>query len=66
VGHPSCSPDLVLNDFWLLLKIMAALKRRRFQDIKDIQRNVMMVLKDIYNRSFKNVFNSGSIVGLNA
>jgi hypothetical protein len=34
--HPSYSPDLVPNDFWLFPKIKSALKGRRFQDIEDI------------------------------
>jgi hypothetical protein len=34
--HPSCSPDLTPNDFWLFPKIKCALKGRRFQAIEDI------------------------------
>jgi hypothetical protein len=34
--HPSYSPDLAPNDFWLLPKIKFTLKRHRFQDTEDI------------------------------
>jgi hypothetical protein len=33
--HPTYSPDLALNDFWLFPKIKSALKGRRFQDTED-------------------------------
>jgi hypothetical protein len=36
--HPSCSPDLAPNDFWLFPKIKIALKGRSFQDTEDIQK----------------------------
>jgi hypothetical protein len=36
--HPSCSPDLATNDFWLIPKIKSALKGRRFQDAEDIKK----------------------------
>jgi hypothetical protein len=34
--HPSCSPDLAMNDFWLFPKIKSALKGGRFQDTEYI------------------------------
>jgi hypothetical protein len=33
--HPSCSPDLSQNDFWLFPEIKSALKVWRFQDNED-------------------------------
>jgi histone-lysine N-methyltransferase SETMAR len=36
VQHPSCSPDLAPNDFWLFPKIKFAVKGRRIQDTEDI------------------------------
>jgi hypothetical protein len=45
--HPSYSPDLAQNDFWLFLKIKYVLKGRRFQDNEVIPKNVTMVLKVI-------------------
>jgi hypothetical protein len=36
--HPSCSPDLAPNDFWLFPKLKFALKGRRFQDNEGIQK----------------------------
>jgi hypothetical protein len=34
--HPSYSPDLASNDFWLFPKIKCALKGRTLQDTEDI------------------------------
>jgi hypothetical protein len=45
--HPSYSPDLALNDVWVFPKTKATLRGRRFQDIEDIQKNVMMALKAV-------------------
>jgi hypothetical protein len=39
MGHPYYSPDLAPNDFWLFPKIRSALKGRRFQDNKDVQKS---------------------------
>jgi hypothetical protein len=35
---PPCSPDLAPNDFFLFPEIKFALKRRKFQNIEDIQK----------------------------
>jgi hypothetical protein len=35
--HPSCSPNLAPNDFWLFPKVKHVLKEHRFQDIEDIE-----------------------------
>jgi len=43
--HPPYSPALSPYDFWLFVKIKSALKRRRFQDIKNIRKNVTTALK---------------------
>jgi hypothetical protein len=61
--HPFCSPDLAPNGFWLFPNIKSALKRRRFQDIKDIKK-MWQHWKLFHNRSSKNVSNNGSITGL--
>jgi hypothetical protein len=36
--HPSFSPDLDPNDFWLFPEIKSALKGQRFQDIEEMQK----------------------------
>jgi len=41
--HPPYSHVLAPNDFWLFQKIKSALKEWRFQDIGDIQENVVVV-----------------------
>jgi hypothetical protein len=65
--HPPYSPDLVPNDFWLFPKTNSTLKRRRYQDIEDIQNSVTMALKAISQHEFqKNVSNNGRIIGLRA
>jgi histone-lysine N-methyltransferase SETMAR len=35
--HPSHSPELAPNDFWLFPKMKSVLKGRRFRDVDDIQ-----------------------------
>jgi hypothetical protein len=54
--HPSYYPDLAANDFWLFPEIKPALKGRRFQDIEDIQENVMAALKAIPQQEFQKCF----------
>jgi hypothetical protein len=54
-GHPSFSPYLALNVFWLFPKIKSALKGRRFQNIGDIK-NVMTVLEAIQQQEFQKCF----------
>jgi hypothetical protein len=36
--HPSYSPDLAPNDFWLFINMKSALMGRRFQDSEDNQK----------------------------
>jgi hypothetical protein len=47
--YPPFSPDLALNDFWLLPRIKSALKGQRFQDVEGIKKkkNMMMAPKAI-------------------
>jgi hypothetical protein len=46
MAHPSLSPDLAPNDFWLFTKIKSALKGLRFQDIEVFEEN-MTTLKAV-------------------
>ena len=41
VTQPLYSPDLVLRDFWLFLKLKSPLKGKRFHTIDEIQENKM-------------------------
>jgi hypothetical protein len=66
IEHPPYFPDLAPNDFRTFRKINSALKGRRFQDNEDFQENMTTALKKFQNRSYKNVSNSSSIVGLSA
>jgi hypothetical protein len=59
-------PDLAPNDFWLFPELRYDLKVQRFQDTEDIQKMRLRFWKLFYNRSSKNVFSSGSTVGLHA
>jgi hypothetical protein len=62
--HPPCSLDLALNGFWLFPKIVC-LTGTEFQDIEDIQRNVMMVQRTIPQQVFTQMFsNIGGIIRL--
>jgi histone-lysine N-methyltransferase SETMAR len=38
IVHPTYSPDLAPNDFWLFPKIKSAFKGRRFQDTEDTKK----------------------------
>jgi hypothetical protein len=53
--HP-LPPDLAPNDYGLFPKMKSALKRRRFQDIEDIHRNVKKALKDVPQQEFQKCF----------
>jgi hypothetical protein len=61
--HLPCFPDLAPYDFWLFSK--SALKGRKFQDVKDTE-YITIALKAIHKRNFRNISNSGSIIGVNA
>jgi hypothetical protein len=54
--HLPCSPSLVLNDLWLFPEIKSALKGQKFQNIKDMQRNVTTALKVILQQELQNCF----------
>ena len=45
--HPTYSPDLAANDFFLFPKIKESLKGRNFDDIGDIRSNTTAALKVI-------------------
>jgi len=47
---------LALDDLWLFPKIKTALKELRYQDIEDIQKNVVMALKAIPQQEFQKCF----------
>jgi hypothetical protein len=47
---------LAPNDFWLFPKLKSALKRRRFQDIESIHKNVTMALKAVPQQEFQKYF----------
>jgi hypothetical protein len=51
--HPSYSPDLAPNDFWLFQKIKSTLMGRKFQDIEDIHKNLTTALKAIPRQEFQ-------------
>jgi len=53
VEHPSYSPYLAQNDFWLFPKIKSTLKGRRFQDTDNVQKNVMLALKAVPQQQFQ-------------
>jgi len=54
--HQPFSSDMALNDFWLFPKIKSALGGRRFQDIEDIQQNVMTALKAVQHQGSKKCY----------
>jgi hypothetical protein len=53
--HLPYSPDLALNDFWLLPKIKSALKGQSFLDTEDIRRKVT-ALKGVPHQEFQKCF----------
>jgi hypothetical protein len=54
--HPSHSPDLAPNNFFLFPKIKEILTGRHFDDIHDIRINTMPALKAIPQNQFQNYF----------
>jgi hypothetical protein len=56
MDHPHYSPDLGPWDFWLFPKLKNALKRQRFADLFDIQRNVKTLLWGILENDFQDCF----------
>jgi hypothetical protein len=54
--HLPSFPDLAPNDFQLFSKIKYALKGRRFQDIENIHKNLMIALKAISQQEFLKCF----------
>jgi hypothetical protein len=55
MDNPPYSPDLASCDFLLFQKLKNALKRQRFADIPDIQRNVTL-LWGILESDFQDYF----------
>jgi hypothetical protein len=53
---PTLFPLLAPNDFWLFPKIRSTLKGRIFEDIEDIQKNVMTALNLIPQQEFQKCF----------
>jgi len=56
LGHPTYSPDLVPNYFYLSPKLKEILKGRDFDDIDDIRSNTTAALKDLPQNQFQNCF----------
>jgi len=54
--HPTYSPDLVPNDFFLFPKVKEILKGRHFDDIDDFRSNTTATLKAIPQNQFQNCF----------
>jgi hypothetical protein len=52
--HPTCSPELVPNNFLLFLKLKEILKGRNFDDIHDITNITMAALKAIPQNQSQN------------
>ncbi|GFV86608.1 histone-lysine N-methyltransferase SETMAR [Trichonephila clavipes] len=61
IEHPPFSPDLNSPDFFLFPRLKLALKRKRFDDIPDIQRNATRLLNSIskedFLKSFQDMYN---------
>jgi hypothetical protein len=53
--YPPSSPDLALNDFWLVPKIKSALKGPRFQDT-ETKKNVTIALENCSTTVLKKCF----------
>jgi len=53
--HPSYSPYMTLNDFWLFPEINSPLKGPRFQDVEDNRKNVT-ALKAVPLQKFQKYF----------
>jgi hypothetical protein len=56
LDHPPYSPDLAPCDFWLLPEIKIALKGHRYDDISNIQHNVVNELKTIPDDQIQQCF----------
>jgi len=54
--QPLYSPYLAPCDFWIFPKLKNALKRQRFADLSDIQRNVKTLLRVIPENEFQYCF----------
>ncbi|GFX18984.1 histone-lysine N-methyltransferase SETMAR [Trichonephila clavipes] len=61
IDHSSFSPDLNPPDFFLIPRLKLTLKRKRFDDIPEIQQNVMRLLNSISKedllQSFQDMYN---------
>ncbi|GFS68880.1 hypothetical protein NPIL_635001 [Nephila pilipes] len=56
IENPPHSPDLNPPDFFLIPRLKLALKRKRFDNIPDIQRNVTRLLNSIPKEDFLQSF----------
>jgi hypothetical protein len=56
MDHPSYLPDLALCNFWLFPKLKNVMKGQRFADPSDIQCNVKMLLRGIWENDFQDFF----------
>jgi len=54
--HPTYSPDLTSNEFFLFQKLKEILKGRHFDDIDDIRSSTTAALKTIAQNHFQNCF----------
>jgi hypothetical protein len=59
-----CFPYLALNDLWLFPRRKPALKRRKFQDVEDIQESCDNGAESYSTAGGEKVSDSGSIIGL--
>jgi hypothetical protein len=64
--HPTSSPYLDPNNFFLFLKIKKILKGRHFDDIDDIRNDMTAVLRAIAQNQFKIILKGGLGTGIGA
>jgi transposase len=64
VPQPPYSPHLAPCNFFLFPKIKMTLKRRRFDDVEEIQRESQAALDAIQNEDFKKCFQKLEIAGI--
>jgi hypothetical protein len=54
--HPSYSPDLAPSDMWLFSEMWSSLRKRKFQDTEEIDKNVTKALKLFTQQEFQKCF----------
>jgi len=64
--HPPYSPDLVLCDFFMFLKLKISLKGSCSESIENIQATVTRVLRGLWKTIFSNVSRYGRDVNLDS